>query len=311
MALSKLRGGSGNGLARPLQKYITVSLALWDKVKSNYLTLPEERCEIRLTTFTDKLQRVHALSLKYAENIADLCWFGRSEERLKIVKDGIARRDFGELSAFLRQLNTFLTLSQESYRNLEAALRDVRLSAETTAQICREEGQKKHRRKIATRAVGGTAAAGVLVAGAATGVTLSVIAGVFTLGIGTIVGLSLTAAGTAAGGAVIATGTGVATHGIATYFEKAEKRLLELSEAFDEVLRCALQLDSCITSFKVQVEAISNNIDNVHMTDEAGSSTLFALDRLWQRFDGFDNETFNTLHRELERKGSNLPNHRC
>ena len=58
------------------------------------------------------------------------------------------------------------------------------------------------------------------------GVAASVVAGVFTFGIGTLVGLGITAAASTVGGAAIA----MDTHSIATDFKKTETALLiELS----------------------------------------------------------------------------------
>ena len=297
-------------LTGPLKKYFAVSLKLWNDITRNSFKFPEEKCGISLVTFHEKLKQVHKQSATYAEAVTDLCWFGHDEERVKRIKEKVLSDDFGELDDFLSHLKTFRDTSEKSYESLNKELKDIISTAQKVAQACRKEAEKESRKKKTTRAVGGSAAAGALAAGAATGVALSVVAGVFTFGVGTIVGLALTAAGTAVGGATIAAGTGIATHAIASHFAESEKRLMELSQSFDEVMSCASSMDHAVRSLNVQLESISTNLSNVSTTKtshEVRSSLIVALDRLWQKFDGFDYEQFSELIEELKKKGSDLP----
>ena len=297
-------------LTGPLKKYFAVSLKLWSDITRDSFKFPEEKCGDSLVTFHDKLKRVHEQSATYAETVTDLCWFGHDKERVKRIKEKVLSDDFRELMDFVIQLKTFRDTSQESYETLNKELKDIISTAQRVAQACKEEAKKESRKKKTTRRVGGSAAAGALAAGAAAGVTLSVVAGVFTAGVGTLVGLALTAAGTAVGGATIAAGTSIATHAIASHFAEAEKRLMELSQSFDEVMSCASRMDYAVRSLNVQLESISANLSNVSTTrisHEARSSLIAAQDRLWQRFDGFDYKEISVLKEELKTKGSDLP----
>ena len=76
------------------------------------------------------------------------------------------------------------------------------------SQECQHNSRRAQSKKIATRAIGGTVAATALAGGAGTAVALSggalsIAAGFFTFGVGTVVGLGITAAASAAAGTVV------------------------------------------------------------------------------------------------------------
>lgn len=89
--------------------------------------------------------------------------------------------------------------------------------------------------KKATRAVGGIATAGVLVAGVGGAVAASFVAGFFTFGIGTVVGLSVTAAVSAVAGTGAAAATGAATPFIVLDRKKLERDFRTMLQSFRQV----------------------------------------------------------------------------
>ena len=117
----------------------------------------------------------------------------------------------------------------------------------------RTHGRRVLKKKVAARGVGGTAAGAAAAGGTAaaagsvvaTGVAASAIAGVFTFGIGAIVGLGITAAAAATvgvAGAAAGITTAVATHYIASKYAKSEAEFKRIRGNFDTLLSFAFGL---------------------------------------------------------------------
>lgn len=264
-----------------------------------------EKCDVPQTTFRDNVKRVVDRSLAYVKIFADFCFFGRDENRLKRIREKLQGDDLGELTDFIDQLKTFLEKLQKSYEDVKAATDDFFSTVQKAVQNCRDQERRENVKKNTTRAVGGVATAGLLAAGVGTGVTLSIVAGVFTFGVGTIVGLALTAAGTAVVGTGLAAGTGVATHYTAAHFAGEQSKCEKLNDSCNKVLSSATCMDDQIRALGVEVETIATNLENVQktrMSHNARPSLVVALDRLLQRFMELDYDTFVALQRELEAK---------
>lgn len=131
--------------------------------------------------------------------------------------------------------------------------------------------------------MGGTAAAGAVVAGTAGGVAASVVAGVFTFGIGTVVGLALTGAASVAAGAGVAATTAVATHLIAEGFEEAERDFKSLNHSFNDLYSEASSMLETVCQIKTYLETVVTSRDNLERTMktyQSRSSVTTALDHL-------------------------------
>ena len=296
---------TGKGLVSSLRNFFRVTSTLLDSIQSS--SFPSVDCGVSLDTFRRKFNEVAEQALVYTRNVAELCRFGCNEDRVRRMRERIEGGDLEALTEFLQQLNPLLERCQESFGGVKAAIEDVLSRAQEAAQTCREKGQKEKSKKNATRAVGGTAAAGALAVGVAGGVVASAILGAFTFGIGAIVGLTITVVGSTVAGASIAAGTGVATHVIASRYAEAERKLMELSNTFEEANSSASRVNESIRQLRAQLELISANLDNVRQpgasheaSQEERASLIQALDRLWQRFEGFDPEEFSQFQRDLE-----------
>lgn len=266
-----------------------------------------EKCGVTLTTFRDNLKRVIDRSLAYVNIFVDFCFFGRDEDRIKAIKDKIQDDDLGELTDFIDQIKTYLEKLPRSYDDVKSATDDFLLTVQNATENCREQEKSENRKKHATRAVGGAATAGLLAAGVGTGVTLSIIAGVFTFGVGTIVGLAATAAGTAVAGAGLAAGTGVATHLAASHFDEEEKKCEQLSKCCSDLQLSASRMDVQIRVLRSDVELISTTLENVQktkMSHKSRQTLVVTLNHLLKMFMEIDYDTFVELKRELEARNS-------
>ena len=109
----------------------------------------------------------------------------------------------------------------------------------------------------------------------ATGIAALAVAEVFTLGIGAIVGLAITAtAATAVGvaGAAAGIGTAVATHHIASKYAKSEAAFKKIRGDFDNLLRFAFslkevaQVHAILENVAAQVDSILYCVDRKNMS---------------------------------------------
>ena len=179
-----------------------------------------------------------------------------------------------------------LSESKGSYQVTQEAINELSSNIQRAAGFCERKAVLANMQKHATRTVGGTVATGVFAAGVAGGVAASVVAGIFTFGIGTIVGLSLTAAGSVAAGSGIAALTGVATHCIAVDRQKLETEFRTLLRSFREVESHAMRVEDFINALQTIVELISNSVDNATPIDEyeETSALVVAFDCICEAF---------------------------
>ena len=161
---------------------------------------------------------------------------------------------------------------------------------------------------MAAQVIGGTIAAGTMAAGVGTGVALSVVAGVFTFGIGTVVGLGLTAAGAAAAGTGIGAGTAVATHCIASDYEQARKSFGYFASTFDDLWRVTQNLKKEVDLVRSQVIHLKDSIeDSEHSMEKkhAKESLLRVLDLLQKKYTEYYGQT-SVCRDALKEKSENL-----
>ena len=135
-------------------------------------------------------------------------------------------------------------------------------------------GRRVPKKKVAARCVGGTAAGAALAGGTAaaaggvvaTDVAASAIAGVLTFGIGTIVGLGITAATAATvgvAGAAAGITTAVATHYIASKYAKSEAEFKRIRGDFDTLLRFAFSLKEEMAKIHTVRENVAAKADSI------------------------------------------------
>lgn len=110
------------------------------------------------------------------------------------------------------------------YETLKSYCKDAQRSCDAAAEELYDKAESARKKKIAARATGAVLTG----AGVGTGVALSVVAGVFTFGIGTVVGLATTGAVAAAAGV----GSGVAGAVVGEYFNRSADNFRQMSKNF-------------------------------------------------------------------------------
>lgn len=238
----------------------------------------------------------------YAERVNNFYWYGRNEDRMRSVTERIERGNLEELLDFIDDLARCLAGADGIYEDSMKAFQEVRRSSLDGAEYCSRQARKAKTKKGITTAGGGTvagvAAGGTLVAaGVAGGIALSVAAGFFTFGIGTVVGLGLTAAGGVTGAAACA-GVSAITHICASHFNKMEEKLKCLKVAFKQAHSTVSTMTTEILTLKIELEEISNDVYAVQDAQNKyrlTSTLLHVVKRLFQRFDECHNQSSKFL----------------
>ena len=140
------------------------------------------------------------------------------------------------------------------------------------ADKCTDKASEANTSAFKTKAIGGLLSATAIGAG----ITASIVAGAFTFGIGTAIGLGVTGAAVGAGGAV-------ATHKIASSYEQERERLLALVENFG-------QIELTITEIHAKIKQLESDMGHVEILiedafhsmakHETELSVILALQRL-------------------------------
>ena len=200
----------------------------------------------------------------YISSVNELFSFGEDIDFSSIRKD-IALSNNIQLESFVTEMGELLKSIGKDHADLVTKCREASEKCTEYAESCSRQQAKAKAKKNKVRAVGGTTSAVFLGGGvAAGGAAASVFAGIFTFGIGTVVGLGLTAA--AAG--TVGAGVAVATHCTAHGFNKVEKSLRSVSFCFKD-------LASVRNDIKDQCDELHEKVENY----ERKHSILQATDR--------------------------------
>ena len=223
------------------------------------------------------------------DNITYYC----QRSQIKGVIDGCDKRptDFKPLECLLKKVEQSLEQSLEQverlHRELEGDCERASRSCTTAAGACRERAEEERTKKNITKAVGEMAVAGIVAA--------SLVAGFFTFGMGTAVGLGLmgvagatlagatvgatvagVTAGTTAGakvagvtaGATVAgaaTGTAIATgiHVLASKFEEAEDKFKNVASSFHSLSDESDKLNEVATKSYRHIQEIERVLQDI------------------------------------------------
>ena len=141
----------------------------------------------------------------------------------------------------------------DGYLTFDEKCKEVAVYCARAAGACSRMADEAKTKKNVTKAVGGTVAGGAIAAGTATGIGLSVLAGVFTFGIGTVIGLGATAVGATVAG--IGTGVTAAaiTHVVASDYEEAERNFRKIGQNFANLCDIAHRLDDFVLNLKTNL----------------------------------------------------------
>ena len=163
--------------------------------------------------------------------VDDFFYYGQITN-FESIKNDIKKGNSKKLKEFLHIMSIWLKNVGEAHVDLEEKCKIASQKCTEGAEMCSRLQASAKKKKIKTRLVGGTVSTAVFGGGlAAGGAAASVFAGMFTFGIGTVVGLGVVAAGLTITGVGTATATGV----LAYNFKKDENSFRLMSGRFREL----------------------------------------------------------------------------
>ena len=231
--------------------------------KIHSLEVDEADLKWKFVECEKKLKQSKCKTETYVRSVKKLLRFANiSDTEWKRLVDGNVK----PLQDYLKQIVRYVGQCKDHYTILYSELEEALNNLESITSLCAKKQAVAKGKSTAAKAVGGTASAAVIAAGLGTGVSLSIVAGVCTLGVGAVLGLSLTAVGTIIGGPVIGAGAGVATHCIASYYEKLRQTFKSIWEDFNRLNRDARNLDGNLCKLNEVTAAISDDTFNVQQT---------------------------------------------
>lgn len=230
----------------------------------------EIKAKLELSKILKGLKELSLLAYQYVKKVNTLYGYGKDYEEFAEIIKQIAQGDSEQLKAFTRQLQRCLNRAKGKCSDWKTKKFEVQDKISSALSNCEFERKCASAKKTATKVVGGTAATAAIGAGVGTGVTLSVVAGVFTFGIGTIVGLGLTAAGAATTGAAVAGGTAVGTHFIAKKFEKLEKSLKAITSSVNILNENTDKMETSLLELDTSIETIDDHIGDCQYGADEG-----------------------------------------
>lgn len=282
---------SGRKLLRAAREFGTEAVATVDQA----LTLLEahHKEEIKLSyhvkTSLHDLVLITEKAFLFLDKVTDIFWYGKNDDVLEDATKGMRASppNLEPLRGLMSQLKRSLKQAIESYSAFEVASKTAMCSFTEAAKTCAVKARESRDRKMTTKVAGGTASGlaigtGVVAVGGAgaiatVGTIASIVIGIPTLGIGTLVGLVATAAGTAVFGTVAATAGvagGVATHFIAKDFKETESSFRAIREHFNSLLSCAHKVHEVVAETETKQEEASTQVDHISYCMDDSKSTV-------------------------------------
>ena len=249
--LKFLTGIEISTLPEKLRGLIEQLKELATSILSPALAISKEKAEL-----AEKIQKIQKAMIRTATDskiiIILFSDFSEIKERIPDIKESIRNQhSICQLTAFMEDMNDILSPALDKCSKIQEECKLQEDECLELAKLASVKADETDSTRIATQ-VGGGVGSGIALAGAAAGgvtaagVVGSVVAGVFTMGIGTVVGLAATA-----GGAAAMLGTaGIAGAAVTAY---SANSLYENLEALRKLSKDSQVMSKNATSFGSEV----------------------------------------------------------
>ena len=206
-----------------------------------------------------------------------------NEDEIVKIQGEVTKGNFRCVENFLAELKTKMADCEKTYHLFNENCTKVQTSSTEAAAECSKQAEKADTTKTRTQAVGGSVAAGLLATGVGgaviggVGIAASVVAGVFTFGIGTPIGLIITGAAVTGLAGTAGVATAVTTGVIASKYDKFVKKLRQIKESFDKLYESACSLVKNLDDLKVQVDSLDyviKYLEKANSTEEKDISAI-------------------------------------
>ena len=238
-----------------------------------------------------KLQYATAQAQSYSVMVGNLSTIA-NQERIATINEMLQSQPPNQqpLRDYIKELELTIGEVQKRYTDFSAACNTGIELTNDAVETNEAKAIAARTKKRAARVVGGTATTAIIAVGVGTGITLSVIAGVFTFGVGTIVGLSVTAAGAAAAGVGFGGVSAAVTAHIASDYEETETAFRRLKEIVASMENIRTEMQQAVRCLHRKVEVIDADINLVKNSMENQGSPNYPLSRLNENLGQLDRQ---------------------
>ena len=228
-----------------------------------------------------KLQYAAAQAQRYSAMVRELHTIA-NQERIATINQQLQCQPPNQqpLKDFIRELKQTIGRVKPCYSEFSSACKTAMELTNEAIEIHENRATAARTKKRAARVVGGTATTAIVAAGVGTGVILSVVAGAFTFGVGTIIGLSATAVGAAAAGVVVGGVSAVTTAHIASDYAETETAFRLQKGGVASLQKIRTKMEQVVQSLNSKVEVIENDINLIKNIMANQGSVKHLLSRL-------------------------------
>ena len=235
----------------------------------------EIKCIYQVKDALYHLGAVVEIAYTFLDKVACIFYYLQGDS-MTAAREGLSFSppDLKSLHDLIGLLGNLSTEAEKIHSKLVDNCKTARSGCSEAAEVCAcKERNSQNRKETATvicgtaagslMAGGTVAAAGGLVAG---GVAISAVAGVFTFGVGAIVGFGITAVvSTAVGvtGVAAGVGTAVATHRTAKRYKESEATFRKIRGDFDDLLGFAYDLNEGVAQVHTTQVNILTHVNNI------------------------------------------------
>jgi hypothetical protein len=212
-------------------------------------------------------------ALRAVDCVSDLMWY-LSPEGMQIVSDQVKEGNFGPLHYHLTQTMKHVLRTEDSYQEFSTSCDEASRNTFKYAQSCYNDAQAVFRKQkeIETGGIMGS----LLQVVTGVGITAAtIVAGVFTAGVGAVVGLGSTGLSVAV--------TASVTASIANEYRKTAKMLLSFAEKFDTLCIASYQFQESLLDLKRLCDGVGRELTAIRTDldyDLSGEAISTALDLL-------------------------------
>ena len=253
-------------------------------VKINDLDINESELKQKLRECVEKLETAGTSANTFIESTRNFFTYADLDpDQEATIKEYYRTGNYKGIKSHINKVQVLLEQTHKCYEEFMKKFEAAKASCDDIVGNCDTKKVAARNKKIATRVIGSSAAvAGAGAVGAAgvgaAGVTASLVAGFFTFGIGTIVGLAITGAAVGTVGLVTTGTAGVTTYLVARNFEKLEKTFRDLSNEFVKVATDITDLGSNMDKVLQKLKTTGNNLDMLmknHIAAQQGDENEF------------------------------------
>ena len=241
-------------------------------------------------TICQKLQYAAAQAQRYSAMVRELHTIA-NQERIATINQQLQCQPPNQqpLKNYISELEETIGRVKQCYSKFSSACKTATELTNEAIQTHENRAIAARTKKRAARIVGGTATTALVAAGVGTGITLSIVAGVFTFGVGTIVGLSVTAAAVPAAAVGFGGASAAVTAHIASDYEETETAFRLQKGSVASLQKNRTKMEQAVDSINRELEKIEGDINLIKIMDNQGS-VKYPLSRLNEKLSELDRQ---------------------